>query len=152
MKVDNLKDGLVKLLPVLQAWEAKKVVGDFEKLIELMDGHEDMTVDAFCKKARQGLEGNARGGGGAAALRQEVVDQHVAALKEAAADEAAFQSKLDLVSSDKQVRIKELKEIAAGFMEVTPLKSKKADLLNEMKSKRAQDLRTKHKFKILSDW
>ena len=153
MKVKGVKDGLEKLLPVLEAWEAKKVARDFEKLIELMDGHEEMTVDAFCKKARQGLEGKAAGGGNkAAALRQEVVDAHVAALREAVEDDGAFDAALDAVASDKQVRLKELKTIAAGFMELTPLKTKKADLLNEMKSKRAQDLRTKHKFKILSNW
>lgn len=152
MKVERLKDGLSKLLPVLEAWEARKVVVDFEKLIELMDGHEEMTVDAFCKKARQGLEGKTGGSGGAATLRQDIIDTHVAALKESVSDEAAFLAQLDEVSSDKQVRLKELKAIAAGFMGVTPLKSKKADLLNEMKSKRAQDLRTKHKFDILSNW
>ncbi len=152
MKIERLKDGLSKLLPVLEAWEAKKVVGDFEKLIELMDGHEEMTVDAFCKKARQGLEGKSGGSSSAATLRQGVIDAHIAALKEASSDEAEFQTKLDDVSSDKQVRMKELKAIAAGFMGVTPLKSKKAELLNEMKSKRAQDLRTKHKFDILSNW
>lgn len=152
MKVKGVKDGLEKLLPVLEAWEAKKVARDFEKLIELMDGHEEMSVGAFCKKARQGLEGKAAGGGKAAALRQEVVDAHVAALKGAMEDDGDFDTALDAVASDKQVRLKELKAIAAGFMELTPLKSKKADLLNEMKSKRAQDLRTKHKFKILSNW
>ena len=153
MKVQNVKDGLEKLLPVLEAWEAKKVAGDFQKLIELMDGHEEMTVDAFCKKARQGLTGKAAGGSKpAAGLRQEVVDGHVTALKEAVEDDGAFDAALHAVASDKQVRAKELKAIAGGFMELTPLKSKKADLLNEMKSKRAQDLRTKHKFKILSDW
>lgn len=157
MKVKALKSGLQKLVPVLEDWEAKRVVQDFEKLIELMDGHEDMTVDAFCKKARTGLEGKSgatskRSSGGASGLRQAVVDGHVQALKASGNSEADFTTALQSVGTDKQVRLKELKAIAQGFMGLAPMTSKKQDLLNEIKTKWAQDLRTAHKFKILSQW
>ena len=157
MKVKALKSGLEKLVPVLQEWEAKKAVQDFEKLIELMDDHEDMTVDAFCKKARAGLEGKSgakpkRSSGGASGLRQAVVDEHVQALKASGNSEADFTTALQSVGTDKQVRLKELKAIAQEFMGLAPLSSKKQDLLNEIKTKWAQDLRTAHKFKILSQW
>ena len=157
MKVKALKSGLEKLIPVLTEWEAKKAVQDFEKLIELMDGHEDMTVDAFCKKARAGLEGESsatskRSSGSASGLRQAVVDGHVQALKASGNSEADFTAALQSVGTDKQVRLKELKAIAQEFMGLAPLTSKKQDLLNEIKTKWAQDLRTAHKFKILSQW
>ena len=87
MKVENVKAGLEKLLPVLETWEATKVSKDFQKLVELMDGYEDMTIDAFCKKAREGLEGRKKTTGGASALRNEIVSSHVASLKKATAKE-----------------------------------------------------------------
>ena len=157
MKVKALKSGLEKLVPVLEDWDAKRAVQDFEKLIALMDGHEDMTVDAFCKKARAGLEGKSsatskRSSGGASGLRQAVVDGHVQALKASGNSEADFTTALQSVGADKQVRLKELKAIAKEFMGLTPMTSKRQDLLNEIKTKWAQDLRTAHKFKILSQW
>ena len=157
MKVKTLKSGLETLVPVLEGWEAKKAVQDFEKLIELMDGHEDMTVDAFCKKARTGLTGNSsatpkRSSSGTRGVRKAVVKNHVLALKASGNSEADFTSALKSVGADKQVRLKELKAIAQEFMGLTPLSSKKQDLLKEIKTKWAQDLRTAHKFKVLSQW
>jgi hypothetical protein len=152
MKVENVKAGLEKLLPVLETWEATKVSKDFQKLVELMDGYEDMTIDAFCKKAREGLEGRKKSAGGAASLRQAVVDAHVEALKTTNENDDQFSSAIDAIASDKQVRMKELKAIAEGYMMLTPLAKKKNDLLDEMKTLRAQNFRTDHKLKILSKW
>lgn len=152
MKVENVKAGLEKLLPVLETWEATKVSKDFQKLVELMDGYEDMTIDAFCNKAREGLEGRKKASASAAALRQAVVDGHVEALKGANDNDGAFHSALDVIGSDKQVRMKELKAIAEGYMGLTPLAKKKNDLLDEIKTLRAQNFRTDHKLKILSKW
>lgn len=152
MKVENVKAGLEKLLPVLETWEATKVSKDFQKLVELMDGYEDMTIDAFCKKAREGLEGRKKASGSAAALRQAVVDAHVEALKTSNDNDGEFNSAVDAIASDKQVRMKELKAIAEGYMGLTPLAKKKNDLLDEIKTLRAQNFRTDHKLKILSKW
>ncbi len=152
MKVENVKAGLEKLLPVLETWEATKVSKDFQKLVELMDGYEDMTIDAFCKKAREGLEGRKKASGGAAELRQAVVDGHVEALKTSNDSDGQFNSVIDAIASDKQVRMKELKAIAEGYMGLTPLAKKKNELLDEMKTLRAQNFRTDHKLKILSKW
>lgn len=152
MKVENVKAGLEKLLPVLETWEATKVSKDFQKLVELMDGYEDMTIDAFCKKAREGLEGRKKTTGGASALRNEIVSSHVASLKKANENDGQFTSAIEALKADKQVRFKELKAIAEGYMGLTPLSKKKNDLLDEMKTLRAQNFRTEHKLKILSDW
>lgn len=152
MKVENVKAGLEKLLPVLESWEATKVTKDFQKLVELMDGYEDMTIDSFCKKAREGLEGRKKPAGGAAAIKQDVVDRHVASLKAANENDGEFSSAIEALKTDKQVRIKELKAVAEGYMGLTPLSKKKNDLLEEMKTLRAQNFRTEHKLKILSKW
>ncbi len=152
MKVQNVKTGLEKLLPVLETWEATKVSKDFQKLVELMDGYEDMTIDAFCKKAREGLEGRKKPAGNATAIRQEVVDAHVLSLKSANENDGQFSTAIDTLRTDKQVRMKELKAIAEGYMGLTPLSKKKNDLIDEIKTLRAQNFRTEHKLKILSKW
>ncbi len=152
MKVQNIKSGLQKLLPVLETWEAKKVVKDFQKLIELMDGYEDMTIDAFCKKAKQGLDGRPAGSKSSSSLRQELVEAYVKKLTDASSDDMKFSSLIQEVASDKKVRLKELKAIATDFMGVHPLSRKKVDLLDEINTKRARDLRTGHKIKLLSNW
>ncbi len=154
MKVGSIKSGLEKLLPVLEEWEAGKAAKDFHKLVELMDGYEDMTVDAFCKKAREGLEGRKTAAKSAvkSTLRQDVVDRYVATLKDKIKDEAAFDQALDEVNSDKQVRVAEMKAIAQGVMGLTPLKKSKKALIEEIKTDRAQNIRTENKFKILSKW
>ncbi|CAN0462281.1 unnamed protein product, partial [Scytosiphon promiscuus] len=119
----------------LEEWEAGKAAKDFHKLVELMDGCEDMTVDAFCKKAREGLEGRKIPAKSAAksALRQDVVDRYVGTLKDKIKDEAAFDQALDEVNSDKQVRVAEMKAIAQGVMGLTPLKKSKRALIEEIK-------------------
>lgn len=152
MKVKNVKSGLEKLLPVLEAWEAGKIAKDFQKLIELMDGHEDLTIDAFCKKASQGLAGKAARPKSGANLRQEVVNEYISQLKNSEADEARFHQTVQTIAQDKQVRLKELKAISTSYLGFAPLSQKKSDLLDEIKAKRAQELRTEQKFKILSQW
>lgn len=152
MKVERIKAGLEKLLPVLEEWEAGKVSKDFQKLVELMDGYEDMTIDAFCKKAREGLEGKKAATASKAAINQSVVDARVMLLKDGISDEGAFMAALKDIGSDKQVRLTEMKAIAQGFMGLTPLAKSKKALIEEIKTKRAQDIRTDHKFNILSNW
>lgn len=153
MKVENVKAGLEKLLPVLETWKATNISKDFQKLVELMDGYEDMTIDAFCKKAREGLEGQKKSsGGGAAVLRQAVVDEHVHALQQANKNDGLFHDAISTLNGDKQVRMKELKLIAENYMGLTPLAKKKPELLEEMKTIRAQNFRTDHKLNILSKW
>ena len=153
MKVQNVKAGLEKLLPVLETWEATKVSKDFQKLVELMDGYEDMTIDAFCKKARDGLEGPKKSTGvRTTALKQDVVNAHISSLKAANENDADFTEAMNALKSDKKVRMKELKAIAEGYMGLTPLSKKKLELLDEIKTLRAQNFRTEHKLKILSKW
>lgn len=152
MKVENVKAGLEKLLPVLETWKATNISKDFQKLVELMDGYEDMTIDAFCKKAREGLEGRKKPSNGAAALRQSVVDSHVLALQQANEDDSSFNNAILALNNDKQARLKEIKVIAETYMGLTPLAKKKPDLLEEMKTIRAQNFRTDHKLNILSKW
>jgi len=157
MKVKGLKTGLETLALVLGDWEASRASGELQKLIALMEGHEEMSVDAFCKKARQGLDGPTHikvqdrvKGTNTSGLRRSIVDQHMSALKQANISDVDFSQALIELSDDKAVRLKELKVIAGEFMGVHPLASKKNDIIEEIKTKRAQDLRTVHKFKILT--
>lgn len=153
MKVERIKAGLEKLLPVLEEWDAGKVSKDFQKLVELMDGYEDMTIDAFCKKAREGLEGKkTAASANKSALKQDVVDAHVVLLKGSISDESAFMETLKAINADKLIRLAEMKAIAQDFMGLTPLAKSKKALIEEIKTKRAQDIRTEHKFNILSKW
>lgn len=150
MKVGNIKSGLEKLLPVLEEWEAGKAAKDFHKLVELMNGYEDMSVDSFCKKAREGLEG--RKIASKTVIRQELVDRYLDALRSNYADEEAFHHELNQIKADKQARMIEVKAIAHGVMGLTPLSKTKKALIEEIITNRAQDIRTGKKFNILSKW
>lgn len=153
MKVKSIKAGMKRLLPVLEAWEAKKVARDFEKLIKLMDGFDDMTMAEFCQKARQGLETkNNVPSKGVNGLRQHLVEGYVNSLKQAQSQDRLFSSAIEELKTDKLVRKQELTAIATRYIGHEPTNTNKQEILREIIIGRAKDLRTKHKFKILSEW
>lgn len=153
MKVKKFRIGLGMLSGSLTEWGSSKAGNDLQKLIDLMEGYDDLSVDAFCKKARQGLEAKPLPRAQKTnPVRQEIVDVYISKLRNTIPDEFLFKEIVNEIKKDKQVRVSETKAIASGFMEVDPISSKKSDLLAEIITKRAQNLRTDHKLKILSKW
>ncbi len=172
MKVNALKNGLLKLIPLLQSFGAKKLIPELEKLIRLMEAHENLSVDVFIRQARAGLEGGTAGKAGrrntqaddnrghttgprkapaGGEVKSGLIAAYITKLENSSSADEEFQNAMEELSGDKRVRVIELKEIAAGFMGFQATGQKRADLLDEIKRKRAQDLRTRYKLKLLSE-
>lgn len=166
MKVKQFKAGLEKLALQLDGLGRGDLEQELDKLIQLLDGHETLSVDEFCHRAKACLgaktaedtpanskmAGKRTGRRAGNDLRQVVVEAYIEQLKAAHGQDAAFLDTIEKIGADKSVRIKELKAIAKGFLGFQPVAKKRADLISEIVTKRAQDLRTAHKRKILSQW
>lgn len=151
MKVNSLKNDLLKLTAAVEAGGVKDLSGDIQKVIKFLDGHEDMTVTALCKKLNPAA--NKKPAKKANELRTELVERYVTDLKDTAGSvEERFSCIISELKGDKQARVKEVKAIATGFMGYGPTAKTRAAMIAEISGKRAKDLRTQHKLDILEKW
>lgn len=165
MKVKTLKTSLETYADSLGG-SGKSQAAGLQKLIDLLADHERLSVETFCKRAEAGLSpggakthkpaagskrSSAKRGQGRQknSLKASLVNEHVTALRAASENEAAFQAVLLKLKGDKTVRVQELKAIAAEFMGLKPMATRRADIIAEIRTKWAQDRRTRHKLDLL---
>ena len=157
MKIAELRAGLEKLVPLLADWRAKIAAEDIARLIELMEGYEDLTVAQFCARARKGLEsktagnGTARTTGRAALPNEKVVAAYVGELNEAKSDRTRFEAVVATMKKDKKVRLTELGEIAARFTDFERRYKNKAEAFEFILQQQISDLRLRNRLPHISD-
>ena len=117
MQVKELRQGLQTLQVTLSAWESKAArVKDFERLLELLAGYDEMSVAEFCRRAESALA-NADGSRRVSktsgqAPKESVVSNYVEKLTSADLDRMKLIAILSEIKADKKVRVIDMKAIA----------------------------------------
>jgi hypothetical protein len=114
---------------------AKTAVKDLQVFSDLLRPYSDAPVDKACAEIKHSLSRSAERPAGrtkavaksAVTLNQNLIEQHLASLRQAGTDQSAFDLSFERLKTSKSVKLPDLSEIARQFsLSVTAYKSKAA--------------------------
>jgi hypothetical protein len=115
MKVKRLKRLFERLRDSYSAAGADEPAGDMQRVAGLFSGHEDRAVDEFVAETKRLLDGQSSTTEQTIQVADELAAKYIRKLLEAGTDQSVFDTVMDDLESDAEVRKIELFAIANGY-------------------------------------
>lgn len=126
----------------------------------LLADYQDLTVDEFCRKARDGLQKKTKPSKAASpkpanaathAVNEPAIGRYLGELEQTKADSRQFETVVTRMKKDKDVRIAEAREIARRFMGSSHPYKTKPEAAKAILQRQITDIRAAGKAKHISD-
>lgn len=107
MKTRALRQLVTDIAAVLTAAGARKPASDLARIADLMDGRDHQRVEEFLGELRSDIQ---------PLEPSEIVAQHVARLRTAGTDEAAFRQAFDTLTKDRALKKPQANSVAHAYI------------------------------------
>jgi hypothetical protein len=147
MKVQELREGLQLLTKLLASWQAKAAANDLDRLAQLFERHDELSIAEFCAKVDRALSSPAQNPLVQGQLDNVLVERRLQELRESEHSKELFER---VVGTLEAMRLAELSALANAYGGVEQRYRRKADAIKAIRDKRGGDTSARRQLKGIS--